>query len=117
MTRLPMMAKKFKLIKILFTNIFILLFFTSIVNSKITYVEKQVTGIGENYKMALRDAIREAISQVNGVTQETNSLIKTIEKTIFFGCRYTKSTRFFQCFQGRMPHNIYVDLLEFTGFY
>ena len=32
--------------------------------------------------MALRDAIREAISQVNGVTQETDSLIKTIEKTI-----------------------------------
>ena len=72
----------YKLIKILFTNIFILLFFTSIVNSKIIYVEKQVTGIGENYKMALRDAIKEAISQVNGLTQETTSIIKTIEKTI-----------------------------------
>tara|TARA_B100000780_G_scaffold26263_1_gene16635 strand:+ start:421 stop:1647 length:1227 start_codon:yes stop_codon:yes gene_type:complete len=58
------------------------LLITTVVNSKITYVEKQVTGIGENYKMALRDAIREAISQVNGVTQETDSLIKTIEKTI-----------------------------------
>ena len=53
------------------------LLITTVVNSKITYVEKQVTGIGENYKMALRDAIREAISQVNGVTQETDSLIKT----------------------------------------
>ena len=72
----------YKLIKVLFTNIFILLFFTSIVNSKIIYVEKQVTGIGENYKMALRDAIKEAISQVNGLTQETTSIIKTIEKTI-----------------------------------
>ena len=72
----------YKFIKILFTNIFILLFFTSIVNSKIIYVEKQVTGIGENYKMALRDAIKEAISQVNGLTQETSSIIKTIEKTI-----------------------------------
>ena len=72
----------YKLIKILLTNIFILLFFTSIVNSKIIYVEKQVTGIGENYKMALRDAIKEAISQVNGLTQETSSIIKTIEKTI-----------------------------------
>ena len=58
------------------------LLITTVVNSKITYVEKQVTGIGENYKMALRDAIREAISQVNGVTQETDSLIKTIEKTM-----------------------------------
>ena len=57
-------------------------FIISTAYSKITYVEKQVVGIGENYKMALRDAIREAISQVNGVTQETDSLIKTIEKTI-----------------------------------
>ena len=55
---------------------------TTVVNSKITYVEKQVTGIGENYKMALRDALREAISQVNGVTQETSSIINTIEKSI-----------------------------------
>jgi len=57
-------------------------FIVSTAYSKITYVGKQVIGIGENYKMALRDAIREAISQVNGVTQETDSLIKTIEKTI-----------------------------------
>lgn len=64
--------------------IFILLsfFVMTTVYSKITYIDKQVTGIGENYKMALRDAIREAISQVNGVTQETDSIIKTIEKTI-----------------------------------
>ena len=50
--------------------IFILLsfFVMTTVYSKITYIDKQVTGIGENYKMALRDAIREAISQVNGVT-------------------------------------------------
>ena len=58
------------------------LLITTVVNSKITYVEKQVTGIGENYKMALRDALREAISQVNGVTQETSSIINTIEKSI-----------------------------------
>jgi len=32
--------------------------------------------------MALRDALREAISQVNGVTQETSSIINTIEKSI-----------------------------------
>ncbi len=72
----------YKFSKVILTNIILLLFFTTIVNSKIIYVEKQVIGIGENYKMALRDAIREAISQVNGVTQETSSIIKTIEKTI-----------------------------------
>ena len=71
-----------KFSKVLITNIILLLFFTTIVNSKIIYIEKQVIGIGKNYKMALRDAIREAISQVNGITQETSSIIKTIEKTI-----------------------------------
>ena len=71
---------KYKFFLIILLPLFLLN--TTVVNSKIIYVEKQVTGIGENYKMALRDAIREAISQVNGVTQETNSLIKTIEKTI-----------------------------------
>ena len=71
---------KYKFFLIILLPLF--LFNTTVVNSKITYVEKQVTGIGENYKMALRDAIREAISQVNGITQETDSLIKTIEKTI-----------------------------------
>ena len=65
-----------------FAIVFFSFFIFTSVNSKITYVEKQVTGIGENYKMALRDALKEAISQVNGVTQETDSLIKTIEKTI-----------------------------------
>lgn len=68
------------LLKLIFVIVSFLVVSTAY--SKITYVEKQVVGIGENYKMALRDAIREAISQVNGVTQETNSLIKTIEKTI-----------------------------------
>jgi hypothetical protein len=72
------MRHKFLLIILL--PLFLLI--TSVVNSKITYVEKQVTGIGENYKMALRDALREAISQVNGVTQETSSIINTIEKSI-----------------------------------
>ena len=72
------MKNKFFLIILL--PLFLLI--TTVVNSKITYVEKQVTGIGENYKMALRDALREAISQVNGVTQETSSIINTIEKSI-----------------------------------
>ena len=48
--------------------------------AKITYVTKQVTGIGENYKIALTEAFKEAISQVNGLTQETKSVLNTIEK-------------------------------------
>jgi len=71
---------KNKFFLIILLPLFLLI--TTVVNSKITYVEKQVTGIGENYKMALRDALREAISQVNGVTQETSSIINTIEKSI-----------------------------------
>ena len=69
--------------KILLTVLLTLVLFLSpVAQSKITYVNKQVVGIGENVKMALRDALREAISQVNGVTQETNSVIQTIEKSI-----------------------------------
>ena len=60
----------------------LMMFFSSVAFANITYVDKQVVGIGENYKMALRDALREAISQVNGVTQETNSVIQTIEQSI-----------------------------------
>ena len=48
--------------------------------AKITYVTKQVTGIGENYRVALREAFKEAISQVNGLTQETKSVLNTIDK-------------------------------------
>ena len=59
-----------------------MLIIPSVAFAKITYVDKQVVGIGENLKMALRDALREAISQVNGVTQETNSVIQTIEQSI-----------------------------------
>ncbi|MEL0308893.1 MAG: CsgG/HfaB family protein [Flavobacteriaceae bacterium] len=72
------MKKKFLLLVILP----LLLFFSTGAVSKIVYVEKQTIGIAENYKMALRDAIREAISQVNGVTQETNSVIQNIEQSI-----------------------------------
>jgi hypothetical protein len=69
--------------KILLTVLLpLVLFLSPVAQSKITYVDKQVVGIGENVKMALRDALREAISQVNGVTQETNSVIQTIEKSI-----------------------------------
>ena len=50
--------------------------------SKITYVKKQVTGIGENYRVALREAFKEAISQVNGLTQETKSVLNTIDKSM-----------------------------------
>ena len=50
--------------------------------AKITYVTKQVTGIGENYRIALREAFKEAISQVNGLTQETKSVLDTIEKSM-----------------------------------
>ena len=69
--------------KILLTVLLpLVLFLSPVAQSKITYIDKQVVGIGENVKMALRDALREAISQVNGVTQETNSVIQTIEKSI-----------------------------------
>jgi len=71
--------------KILILFLPLLLLITTVAKSEITYVDKQVVGVGENYKVALRDALREAISQVNGVTQETTSIMQTIEKSISEG--------------------------------
>ena len=69
--------------KIFFSLIFVaIFFFTSKTFSKVTYVTKQVTGIGENYRVALKEAFKEAISQVNGLTQETKSVLNTIEKAM-----------------------------------
>ena len=69
--------------KIFFSLVFVaIFFFTSKTFSKVTYVTKQVTGIGENYRVALKEAFKEAISQVNGLTQETKSVLNTIEKTM-----------------------------------
>ena len=70
--------RNFGITKILLVLIIILT--PTLAFSKITYVTKQVTGIGENYRVALKEAFKEAISQVNGLTQETKSVLNTIEK-------------------------------------
>ena len=71
-------------------NKIVLLFFLSLsvllcsqnVYSEINYVETNAKGRGENFEVALKKAFKEAISKINGVTLETESLLETIDKSV-----------------------------------
>ena len=71
-------------------NKIVLLFFFSLsvllcsqnVYSEIKYVETNAKGRGENFEVALKKAFKEAISKINGVTLETESLLETIDKSV-----------------------------------
>ena len=49
-------------------------------NSEIIYVDTIAKGKGENLEVALKKAFKKAISKVNGVSLETDSVLKTIDK-------------------------------------
>ena len=71
-------------------NKIVLLFFFSLsvllcsqnVYSEIKYIETNAKGRGENFEVALKKAFKDAISKINGVTLETESLLKTIDKSV-----------------------------------
>ena len=71
-------------------NKIVLLFFLSLsvllcsqnVYSEIKYIETNAKGRGENFEVALKKAFKDAISKINGVTLETESLLKTIDKSV-----------------------------------
>ena len=48
----------------------------------ITYVEIDAKGKAANYEDALKKALKEAISKVNGVTLKTESVLETIDKSL-----------------------------------
>ncbi len=51
-------------------------------NSEIIYVDTIAKGKGENLEVALKKAFKKAISKVNGVSLETDSVLKTIDKNV-----------------------------------
>ena len=71
-----------------FKNIKYVLIFLSIIFisyqsfAEITYVEIQAKGKAANYEDALKKALKEAISKVNGVTLKTESVLETIDKSL-----------------------------------
>ena len=63
--------------------IFLSVFFISTQSfAAITYVEIEAKGKAANYEDALKKALKEAISKVNGVTLKTESVLKTIDKSL-----------------------------------
>jgi len=71
----------FKNIK--YVLIFLSIFFISNQSfAEITYVEIQAKGKAANYEDALKKALKEAISKVNGVTLKTQSVLETIDKSL-----------------------------------
>ena len=63
--------------------IFLSIFFISNQSfANITYVEINAKGKAESYEIALKKALKEAISKVNGVTLKTESVLETIDKSL-----------------------------------
>ena len=59
-----------------------LLLFSNFAYAQITYVEINAKGKAESYEIALKKALKEAISKVNGVTLKTESVLETIDKSL-----------------------------------
>jgi len=63
--------------------IFLSIFFISNQSfAEMTYVEINAKGKAESYEIALKKALKEAISKVNGVTLKTESILETIDKSL-----------------------------------
>tara|TARA_Y100000294_G_C8550813_1_gene335203 strand:+ start:285 stop:1538 length:1254 start_codon:yes stop_codon:yes gene_type:complete len=70
-----------KVYRIIIINFFLLLF-SNFAYTEITYVEINAKGKAESYEIALKKALKEAISKVNGVTLKTESVLETIDKSL-----------------------------------
>ena len=70
-----------KIVILFFFSVCVLLY-SQKVYSEIKYVETNAKGRGENFEVALKKAFKDAISKINGVTLETESLLETIDKSV-----------------------------------
>lgn len=59
-----------------------MLIIASVAHANVTYVETQAKGSGETFEIALKKALVQALSKINGVTIQSQSALETIEKTI-----------------------------------
>ena len=57
-------------------------FFNSNTFAEVKYVETNAKGSGESFEIALKKAFTRAISKVNGVSVESESVLKTIDKSV-----------------------------------
>ena len=49
--------------------------------SQVTYVDTRAKGMGDSYQVALSNALKQAVSKINGVSLEATTVLNTIEKT------------------------------------
>ena len=70
-----------RILKIFFFNIF-LIFFLNISFAEISYIEVNSKGKAAKYEDALKKALKEAVSKVNGVTLKTESVLEIIDKSL-----------------------------------
>jgi len=75
------MQKKIILPVLLFALVFTLLTQTKVF-SQINYVDTRAKGMGDTFQVALKDALKQAVSKVNGVNLEAKSVLNTVEKTV-----------------------------------
>ena len=70
-----------RILKIVFFNIS-LIFFLNISFAEISYIEINSKGKAAKYEDALKKALKEAVSKVNGVTVKTESVLEIIDKSL-----------------------------------
>ena len=75
------MQKKIIFPVLLFALVFTLLTQTKVF-SQINYVDTRAKGMGDTFQVALKDALKQAVSKVNGVNLEAKSVLNTVEKTV-----------------------------------
>ena len=78
---LKLLTLQVKFLKFIFLIIFIF-FFNQTAFAEIKYIDTTAKGTGETFEIALKKAFNRAVSKVNGVSVESESVLKTIDKSI-----------------------------------
>ena len=78
---LRLLTPHVKFLKFIILIIFIS-FFNQTVFAEIKYIDTTAKGTGETFEIALKKAFNRAVSKVNGVSVESESVLKTIDKSV-----------------------------------
>ncbi len=78
---LKLLIPNVKLLKFIILIIFIF-FFNRTAFAEIKYIDTTAKGMGETFEIALKKAFNRAVSKVNGVSVESESVLKTIDKSV-----------------------------------
>ena len=79
---MPVTLRKQKKIINFLISVTLIIFFNLNSFAEIRYVETNAKGVGETFEIALKKAFNRAISKVNGVSVESESVLKTIDKSV-----------------------------------